>query len=120
MGKTVWARSVGRHAYFGSLFSLDEPITEDTQYAIFDDFGGLKYMPNYKAWLGCQQEFYQTDKYKGKRKITWGRPTIWVANDNPLDEFGLKDTEVEWLQGNCEIVFIETPIVRASSTCTQG
>ena len=32
----MWARSLGRHAYFGGLFCLDEP-TEDVDYAVFDD-----------------------------------------------------------------------------------
>ena len=39
MGKPVWARSLGRHAYFGGLFSMDEDI-DGAEYAIFDDFGG--------------------------------------------------------------------------------
>ena len=45
MGKTVWARSLGRHAYFGGLFSMDEDI-DGAEYAIFDDFGGIKFLPS--------------------------------------------------------------------------
>lgn len=119
LGKTLWSRSLGPHAYYGGLYSQDEPITEETQYAIFDDFGGLKYVPNYKFWLGHQGQFYATDKYKGKKLIKWGKPSIWLSNENPLDEFGLKDSEVEWLRGNCEIVEITTSIVHANSTCPQ-
>lgn len=98
---------------------MDEPITEETQYAVFDDFGGLKYCPQYKFWLGAQKQFTVTDKYKGKKIIEWGRPSIWLSNDNPLDEYGLRDTEVEWLKGNCVIIHLTTPIVHASSNGTQ-
>lgn len=122
MGKTLWARSLGNHAYFGGLFSLDEPITEETQYAIFDDFGGLKFLPTFKFWLGHQKEFYVTDKYKGKKKVYWGKPSIWLSNENPLDEFGLKDTDIEWLRGNCDIIYVDEPlfISHASSTYPEG
>lgn len=112
LGKTVWARSLGNHAYFGGLFCLDEPI-EDVEYAVFDDMqGGLEYFHAYKFWLGAQKQFYATDKYKGKQLINWGRPSIYIANNNPLED---KGADIEWLQGNCEIVYLDTPIVRAST-----
>jgi len=100
LGKTLWARSLGKHVYYGSNFNLNKPV-DDVEYAIFDDLGGLKYLPTWKAWLGQQAQFEATDKYKGKKSIKWGRPTIWLNNANPLDEFGLADHEVEWLRGNC-------------------
>lgn len=79
LGKTLWARSLGKHAYFGGLFSLDEPIDE-AQYAVFDDMqGGLEFFHAYKFWLGAQKEFWATDKYKGKQFIVWGRPSIYVS-----------------------------------------
>lgn len=93
---------------------MEENI-DDVEYAIFDDFGGLKFLPLYKFWLGGQKEFYVTDKYKGKKKVMWGKPSIWLSNDNPLDEFGLRDTEVEWLRGNCDIIRLDESIVHASS-----
>lgn len=36
MGKTLWARSLGNHAYFGGLFSLQEEVSI-VDYAVFDD-----------------------------------------------------------------------------------
>ena len=72
LGKTLWARSLGSHAYFGGLFCLDESVT-DVDYAVFDDMqGGLEFFHGYKFWLGCQSQFYATDKYKGKKLIDWG------------------------------------------------
>lgn len=114
MGKTVWARSLGRHAYFGGLFCLDENV-DNVEYAVFDDMqGGLAFFHAYKFWLGCQSQFYATDKYKGKRLINWGRPSIYIANNNPLSD---KDVDVDWLMGNCDFVEItESLIVHASST----
>ena len=111
-GKTLWARSLGSHAYFGGLFSLDEPV-DDVEYAVFDDMqGGLSFFHAYKFWLGCQQEFWATDKYRHKQKIKWGRPCIYIANQNPLADSG---ADVDWLQVNCTFVCIDHPIFRANT-----
>ncbi|UDN67440.1 replication-associated protein [robinz virus RP_199] len=115
MGKTLWARSLGRHAYFGGLFSLDED-TASVDYAIFDDFGGLKFLPTFKFWLGHQAQFYVTDKYKGKQLVQWGKPSIWLSNSNPLDEFEMKAEDVEWLRANCQIVYLDSSLIAHAST----
>lgn len=108
LGKTLWARSLGNHAYFGGLFSLDESL-EDVDYAIFDDMqGGLKFFHAYKFWLGCQEQFWATDKYKGKKLIHWGRPSIYIANSNPLCDEGV---DIEWLMGNCLFVEVESSLL---------
>jgi len=108
MGKTVWARSLGNHAYFGGLFSMDEDIS-GASYAIFDDFGGIKFLPSYKFWLGHQKQFYVTDKYKGKKLVHWARPSIWLSNSDPRDEPGV---DTEWLNANCTFVYLDSPIVQ--------
>ena len=94
-------------------FSLDEPIDDDTEYAIFDDMqGGITFWKSYKCWLGQQQQFYATDKYKGKKLIMWGRPTIYLANSDPRHD---KEADYEWLDGNCVFVCLDKPIFRAST-----
>lgn len=99
-GKTVWARSLGRHTYFNSMFNLRE-FDQSAEYAIFDDLiGGFDSFKMYKTWLGCQEEFTVTDKYARKRKVKWGKPTVLLMNDSP---FGY-DVDHEWLMGNCFIV----------------
>lgn len=111
MGKTVWARSLGRHAYFGGLFSLDEH-TDDVDYAVFDDMqGGLEYLHSYKFWLGCQTQFYATDKYKGKKLIKWGKPAIYLSNNDPRED---KGADVDWLNINCTFIYIDKPIFHAN------
>ena len=98
---------MGRHAYFGGLFSLDEPIA-GVEYAVFDDMqGGLEYFHAYKFWLGAQKQFYATDKYKGKQLINWGKPAIWLSNNDPRGENG---ADYDWLNANCIFVYVDTPI----------
>jgi len=112
LGKTLWARSLGSHIYWGSQFSLDE-FTETAAYAVFDDMqGGLTFFPSYKSWLGHQADFICTDKYRGKRRIFWGKPAIYLSNSDPrLD----KGADVEWLEANCQIVHLRFPIFRANT-----
>ena len=104
----MWARSLGNHAYFGGLFSLDESV-DDVEYAVFDDMqGGLKFFHAYKFWLGAQKQFYATDKYKGKRLVHWGKPSIYLSNTNPLCDEGV---DVDWLMGNCIIVALDDSLL---------
>lgn len=108
MGKTVWARSLRQeHTYYGGLFCLDE-YNEDADYAVFDDIqGGLEFFHAYKFWLGHQAEFFATDKYKGKKLIKWGKPSIWCSNTDPRMD---KGADVDWLDANCTFVFIDEPL----------
>nr|QCX29347.1 Replication-associated protein [Plant associated genomovirus 1]QCX29351.1 Replication-associated protein [Plant associated genomovirus 1] len=113
-GKTLWARSLGRHLYFGGLFNMGElSDIDDAEYAVFDDMqGGFEYFHGYKFWLGGQSEFTVTDKYKGKKHVKWGKPTIWLSNVDPTTEKGL---DYEWLMGNAFIVRVEDPFYRLSA-----
>lgn len=114
LGKTLWARSLGRHAYFGGLFNMEDVMNlDDVEYAVFDDMqGGFDFFHAYKFWLGCQDEFTVTDKYKGKRKIKWGKPSIWLCNINPAGE----KVDWDWVEGNCAIVGLQEPIFRANTS----
>ena len=64
-GKTQWARSIGPHLYFNGYFNMDQ-LTTNAEYAIFDDFEDWSTFKQYKQWLGAQQQFVVTDKYKKK------------------------------------------------------
>lgn len=99
---------MGPHAYFGGLFSIDESL-DDAKYAIFDDIqGGLEYFPSYKNWLGGQKQFYVTDKYRGKTLINWGRPSIWLANNDPRYD---KGADTDWIEGNCVFIYIDESLL---------
>lgn len=99
-----WAR----HSYFNSFFNLEE-VDDDCDYAVFDDLsGGFKFWNNYKGWLGCQEEFTLTDKYRGKRRFMWGRPSIMCMNDDP--EL-CSDVDLNWLRANCFIVYIDCSFI---------
>lgn len=94
---------------------MEENI-DDVDYAIFDDFGRLKYLPTYKFWLGHQKQFYVTDKYKGKKLVHWGKPAIWLNNDDPREEHGVTASEVEWLNKNCIFIYLDESIISHAST----
>lgn len=99
------------------MFNADK-IDESADYAIFDDLlGGFEFFKSYKQWLGQQAEFEVTDKYKRKRTVHWGKPTIVIMNDNPWS-YGQIDHE--WIIGNCDVIEIKEDIITIQpNTCTQ-
>jgi len=106
MGKTLWARSIGDHAYFHSLFNMDN-IAKEVEYAVFDDMQGGFQFVNYKAWIGAQGHFTVTGKYKRHVEVDWGKPVIWLMNTDPRLAPGV---DVDWLEGNADILYIGEPL----------
>lgn len=68
--------------YFNGLFNLDQ-WDDSAEYAIFDDWDDWSKWYSYKCWIGAQNEFTVTDKYKKKQSIRWGKPSIILSNDDP-------------------------------------
>ena len=69
--------------------------------SIFDSLFGAE------GFLGAQKEFIVTDKYCKKRTIEdWGKPCIWLNNQNPLD-LPIPVWKKEWLTANCIFVNLE-------------
>ncbi|KAJ2974197.1 hypothetical protein NUW54_g11928 [Trametes sanguinea] len=101
LGKTEWARSLGKHNFQSGLFNLDE-FDESADYIVLDDIS-MQFFPSYKSWLGAQKEFNQTDKYRRKQLVRWGKPCIWLSNDDPRNAQGV---DREWLDGNCIFVHL--------------
>lgn len=85
--------------YFNGMFNVDE-WDDSVAYAIFDDFNDWSLWFTYKQFLGAQEEFVVTDKYRGKRTVKWGKPCVLLSNEMPL----FKD--MNWVQVNCFIVDI--------------
>lgn len=116
-GKTLWARSLGPHLYTIGMVSGDElakAAATDIKYAIFDDMrGGFKFFHMWKEWLGAQAEVTVKQLYREPRKIKWGRPSIWVSNQDPRE--GLEPGDVSWLEQNCIFVEVNHPIFHANT-----
>ncbi|QMS79232.1 REP [Eucalyptus urophylla associated virus] len=104
-GKTLFARSLGPHIYHATEFNL-ACHTDDAEYAIFDDLkDGMRTKGfDYKCWLGGQHQFNCTDKYTKKRVISWGKPSIFITNDDPMMQAGV---DFDWLRENVTIVHVE-------------
>lgn len=99
LGKTVWARSLGPHIYFQTMFNMDDFSTE-ASYGVFDDMKEFD-KSFLKPFFGAQERFVISDKYKKKRTITWGNPCIYLQNKFP--DFG---EDKLWWEANCQIVFL--------------
>jgi hypothetical protein len=84
------------------MFSL-EKFDEGADYVIFDDYDASKFA-SYKCWFSAQEEFTLTDKYARKRTVKWGKPMIWLSNDDPRDNLVF---DQNWLRANSIIVHLE-------------
>jgi len=108
IGKTEWARSLGKAMYFCGQFNLDD-WDESADYIILDDFN-IKFFPQWKSFLGGQKQFVLTDKYRKKRTVKWGKPCIWLCNIDGSPGRALSRDELDWIDVNCLTVYHDTPL----------
>lgn len=122
-GKTTWARALGSHLYMKERYNARQAaLAESVDYAVIDDIsGGIKFFPHWRAWFGGQPHLQVRLLYKDEMLVRWGKPTIWLNNRDPRDQ--LRDmvsrdysdeqcnSDVAWMEKNCEFVYIDTPIV---------
>jgi hypothetical protein len=83
---------------------MDLTVWDDSAlYLILDDFDdrSWKDFAYKKQFIGCQREFAITDKYKRKRTIKWGKPTIVISNDDTDPWIRLNRNQREWYSENC-------------------
>ena len=132
LGKTEWARSLGKHVYWNTTHNLDK-WDEDAEYVILDDFkwnyGKNENMTTridgWKGIIGCQKEIEMTDKYRHKRTLFGPKPCIILSNkdQNPLNamrvDSSMKYDEREdlinlknWFLDNVIVVNIEYKLYR--------
>jgi hypothetical protein len=109
MGKTMWARSLGRHTYWATYHNL-ATWDKDATYTIMDDFNWKASSTEMKkSWFGAQHTFTMTDKYVRKITIINGKPLIYICNILPW-ETGNECEEVEWFKANSYVVKISAPL----------
>ena len=104
-GKTALARSFDHHNYWNGYFNLDT-FDESAKYAIFDDVDLSQLCKWMKGWFGAQKEFTATDKYRAKRTIKWGKPSILLANDDPRLALARTGGDVDWWDKNVITVHV--------------
>ncbi|QCW23670.1 MAG: replication-associated protein [Genomoviridae sp.] len=105
-GKTQWVRSLGKHIYFGGLYSPGDAAKymKSVEYAVFDDIsGGMKFFHHLKAWFGCQMDISIKRLYREPKLHRWGKPSVWVSNDDP--RVGMDPGDCDWFEANA--VFVE-------------
>ncbi|KAF8460350.1 hypothetical protein DFH94DRAFT_618626, partial [Russula ochroleuca] len=106
-GKSSWARSLGHHTYLNNSWDITQ-IDETSNYIVVDDmpFSDPHHFKNWQPFLGSQLQFTVTDKYTRKKPIRWGKPCIYLNNQDPL-EANLPDWQKQWLQANCIFVNLD-------------
>ena len=132
LGKTLWARSLGVHAYTmgmvsGQVLCRDMP---DATYAVFDDMrGGIGMFPSFKEWFGAQSVVTVKSLYRDPVQMAWGKPCIWLANADPRDQLKADITDrtpkgrvdliygdIDWLEANCIFVELQHSIISQPNT----
>jgi hypothetical protein len=108
LGKTDFARSLGKYCHFRGTFNQRTLVSigiENLDYIIWDD---VSWQDNalkdgqYKNWMGGQDDFTISDKYAKKIDVSWGKPCVFLSNDDPM--LGLREKDQNWLRANCTIV----------------
>lgn len=90
------------------MFNLDV-VSDDVEYAVFDDLiGGFEFFRNYKGWLGAQEEFTLSDKWRHKKRMLWGKPSILLMNDDPMTS---PHIDYDWVMGNCFVIHAPDPFI---------
>ena len=114
-GKTLWARSLGRHIYCIGLVSGDEQVkAADVDYAVYDDIrGGMKFFHSFKEWMGAQTYVTVKRLYKEPMLVKWGKPSIWLSNTDP--RLDMDPSDASWMEDNAVFIDISNPIFHAST-----
>jgi len=87
----------------------------NAEYAVFDDVrGGIKFFPAWKEWFGAQQVVTVKKLYRDPVQMKWGKPCIWLSNEDP--RVGMEQCDIEWLEGNCEFVWLNESIIVHANT----
>lgn len=109
----------------GAVILRDGP---DAEYAVFDDIrGGIGMFHSFKEWFGAQSVVTVKKLYRDPVQLQWGKPCIWLSNQDPRDQLraditertsrgriDLIENDINWLEANCIFVEVQDPIFRAN------
>jgi len=104
LGKTQWARSLGRHMYWRGNTNVTK-WDKDSKYLVFDDIE-WKFIPQKKSLLTCMGMATVTDKYVGKRDILVDKVAIVLCNEFNVDS--IEESEY-WARNLC-VVHVSEPL----------
>lgn len=107
IGKTNWARSLGRHMFMSNMYNVSD-WDSNADYIVLDDIP-WKFVPAKKMLLGGQRHFSLGGKYARVRTVTWGKACIYCINRDEYNEM-FKDFMYPWLEENCTFVFLENKL----------
>lgn len=115
LGKTQWARSLGEHAYVANQWNLDsfDGLSSsfwDFGYVVFDDIEWESLRSSAKSWFGAQRDFSVSDKYRRKRRMKGGIPSILLVNpeeySGPLCDF----CNSSWGKENIDVIVLNNKL----------
>jgi len=107
LGKTEFARSIGAHWYINWDWDVSQ-VHNEVKYGVIDDMD-IKKFGYWKPFLGCQKQFTVTDKYHKKKQMEFGKPVIWLCNEDP-STWKVSEVEMKWILGNVVIVGISSEL----------
>lgn len=107
LGKTVWARGLGSHAYVATSWDLSSFDRHFTSYVVFDDIPWASFSHYAKAFFGGQRDFTVSDKYRKKKRLAGGWPCIFLCNPEDFSfDMGVFLAS-DWGRQNVDVVRIE-------------
>ncbi|AMK07575.1 AC1 protein [Lycianthes yellow mosaic virus] len=120
-GKTLWARSLGKHNYLCGHLDLSPKVySNDGWYNVIDDVDP-HYLKHFKEFMGAQRDWQSNTKYGKPIQIKGGIPTIFLCNPGPsssykeyLDEE--KNSALkEWALKNATFITLREPLFSGTS-----
>lgn len=83
-------RSFGKHVYWNSGTTIVNTDWESAEYLVVDDVE-WEYFVGKKCFLGCQRNFILTEKYVKKTPIKFGKPCIYLCNEDPREAMSMRE-----------------------------
>ncbi|AUT11866.1 replication associated protein [Juncus maritimus associated virus] len=120
-GKTMWARSLGKHNYLAGHIDLNSKVfSNDAEYNIIDDVNP-QYLKHWKEFIGAQSDWQSNLKYGKPIQIKGSISTIVLCNPGVGSSYqqyldkeeneGLKN----WTIKNAVFVQLTSPLFSSNS-----